>query len=349
MEYTPIIRFSDIVGQEKAKRILQQAILRSRLPHAYLFTGIPGVGKTSMAMALAAAINCKSRLDTEACGQCVHCRQLKGGNFPDFCIIRPEAGSLKIQQIRELQQMMRFAPLASGYRVTVLDQADAMTEEASNAFLKTLEEPPKNNLFILNAVEPANLLPTIVSRCQKVAFLPLRSDTIMRHLISKRQIPESLALVLARLAEGSLGRALAMEHSDFVDKRRLWVQKAMEIPRLSQAKVLDLAQELSEEKSSARTATDKYEIGGLLDLLGILAMWYRDLLLLKGGGSEDLVMNADFVPELKKIAKNLTLLELYKSLLALDQAQKDIRMRRNPTLVMERTMLQLRELSSTRG
>jgi len=340
-----IIQFSHILGQEKAKRIVQQAVLSGRVPHAYLFTGITGVGKTSLATAMAASLNCKSRKGVEACGKCSSCRQISSGNFPDFSLISPEGGAIKIRQIREAQDSMRFAPMAGPYRVVILDQAETMTDEAANAFLKTLEEPPKGNVLVLNAVEPANLLPTIVSRCQRVPFVPLATEQIVDYLVNETGMQGEKAVVLAKVAEGSLGRAIAMAQSDFLEQREKWLKKAMKIPELNAAAAFDMALELSGEKGADVEQGSKYEVGGLLDLLGVLAMWYRDLLLLKTGGAQSLLVNADLLGELKSFARKFKLLQIYESLLILDQAQRDIRMRRNKALVLEKMVLSLRDLA----
>ncbi len=346
MKETQIIKFSNILGQEKAKRIVRQALSKGRIPHAYLFSGIPGVGKTSLGRAIAAYLNCKNREQNEACGQCRTCNQIERNNHPDLTVIQSEGDSIKIKQVREIQESMRFAPFSGQFRVIIIDQADTMTEEAANAFLKTLEEPPPRNLLILNATEPDNLLPTIVSRCQRVAFVPLEANLIADYLLREIGIEEKTALVLARLSEGSLGKAIAMAQTDFLERREKWLQCAMNIPTLRPEQLIDVALELSNEKTPGGNATPKYEIGGLLDLLGVMAMWYRDLLLLRQAGPDYLVFNVDFLGQLKYFARKFKLLQLYESLLVLDQAQRDIRMRRNKALVLERTMLVLRQLAS---
>ena len=349
MSQGEIIRFSQILGQERAKQVITHSILNRRIPHAYLFSGIAGVGKGSMGKAIAASLNCESPEGTQACGTCTSCRQIMGGNFPDFIVVRPDKDSIRIKQIREVQDSLRFAPFKGGHRVIVLDQADTMTEEAANAFLKTLEEPPKRNLFILNAVEPDNLLPTIVSRCQKVPFVPLPGNLVADYLVREIGIQKDVAVVLAKLSEGSLGKAIAMTESDFLEHREKWLRQAMEIPRLDPEQALDVALELSETGAVANKEGSKYEIGGLLDLLGVFAIWYRDLLVVKKEGSEDLIVNADYRDQLKNFARKFKLLQLYESLLVLDQAQRDIRMRRNKALVLERTILRLKELAVQGG
>ena len=105
--------FSRILGQERAKRFLKQAMSRKKIPHAYLFTGISGVGKTRTAMALTMALNCRKPVDYEGCGQCLPCRQMANGNFPDFLFLKPEGESIRIDQIRELNRRLGFAPVSS--------------------------------------------------------------------------------------------------------------------------------------------------------------------------------------------------------------------------------------------
>ncbi len=345
MNEAKAIRFSEILGQDRAKAIVQCAISKGRIPHAYLFTGIAGVGKTSLGRAIAAYLNCKTAVDSEPCGECGSCKQIRSSGHPNLIVVRPDGESIKIEQIRDIQESMRFSPLSGKYRVVIMDQADTMTEEAANAFLKTLEEPPQGNLLILNAIEPDNLLPTIVSRCQRVSFVPLGVGVIADYLTTEMGVERDRAVVLARLAEGSLGRAVAMVEADFLERRDQWLKCAMEIPGLKPEELLDLALELSNEKAPTQGRVAKYQIGGLLDLLGVLAMWYRDLLVMKQKGAEGLILNVDFLDQLKNFSKKFKVLQLYESLLILDQAQTDIRMRRNKALVLERTMLRLRDLA----
>src|SRR4030042_1563823 len=189
----PVIPFSRIVGQERAVQLLKQAITREKMPHAYLFVGVPGVGRTTTALALAQALNCEAPENHEGCGRCKPCRQLLGGNFPDVELVEPDGQSIKIEQVRELERRFAYKPVAGRYRVTVVRPAEAMTEEASNAVLKTLEEPPAGNVLILNGTEPSNLLPTIVSRCQKVVFRRIPPPAIEQWLVAKKSGPREKA------------------------------------------------------------------------------------------------------------------------------------------------------------
>ncbi len=165
--------FSQIIGQDRAIEFLKRVIVRDRMPHAYLFTGIPGVGRTTTALALTQTLNCRQSMNGEGCGRCQSCRQIMNGHFVDLLSLHPDGQNIKIEQMRDLNHRLSFKPLSGNHRVSIIHQAEMMTLVAANSFLKTLEEPPPRNILILNVIEPLDLLPTIVSRCQRIPFNPL--------------------------------------------------------------------------------------------------------------------------------------------------------------------------------
>lgn len=345
-----MIAFSQIVGQERAKRFLKQVIAREKIPHAFLFTGIPGIGKTSMAMALTLALNCDSPVDGDGCGRCPSCRKMMGGNFPDFLPIKvpPDKSNILIEQIRELNRELSFAPYAK-YRVCVIYQAESMTDEAANSFLKTLEEPPPGNILILNAKEPRNLLPTIVSRCQRVAFQPLPIKDMVNWLVRKEDLNEEKAEMVARMSAGSLGRALTMCRGNFLDKRQQWLSILTNLPGLSREKGFEMAVECAEEAKKMDLDTTEEGNAGVLDMLTIWESWYRDLLIINTGDLNHLLMNVDFYDQLKNIVKYFKIDSLIDSLFTIDRARRDLKRNRNTRLVMEHTVLGLRRLAGVRG
>jgi len=341
------MRFSDILGQEKAQHFLRRVMAREKMPHAYLFTGIPGVGKKSTAQALAMALNCLSPQDGDACGSCDSCRKIMNGNAPDFRVIRPEGSKIGIDQIRGVNHGLSFAPLSARYRVLVLCQSEAMTPEAANAFLKTLEEPSPGNIFILTATEPLDLLPTIVSRCQRVSFQPLPRTVVANWISEKKGLSGKEADIVAGLSGGSMGRALEMVESEFLEKREEWLARIVELPAFPKTKALGAAFKWAEEIKTQDTRGGKGGGFGPAVVLDIWKSWYRDLLVARAQAGEQSFMNRDFSQNLKKISRGFSIKNLAKSFFLIDRAQMDLLENRNSALVLEHLVLQLRALTGS--
>jgi DNA polymerase III subunit delta' len=341
------MRFSEIAGQEKAKNFLLGVFEREKLPHAYLFTGIPGVGKKSTALALAAAVNCTSPSQGDACGQCPSCRRIAGGNSPDFLTIGPDGRNIRIKQIRELNRSLTFAPVSSRYRVVVLERSETMTAEAANAFLKTLEEPPTGNIFILTATEPMDLLPTVVSRCQRVSFQPIPVMAIRNLLGERKEISKEKASILARLSSGSPGRALEMTEDGFLERRDKWLLRITELPGLSKAEVLKMVFAWAEDMKLSGVVAGQDGAALLKEILDFWKGWYRDLLVTRAGSDDRCLMNRDFSQKLKKMAQGFKVKHLIRSIRFIDRAQRDVLENRNPALVMENLVLDLKNLAGS--
>jgi DNA polymerase-3 subunit gamma/tau len=206
--------FADVVGQQHVTRTLSNATQTGRVAHAYIFSGARGVGKTTTARILAKALNCAKGPAAEPCNECDSCREIGLGNSLD--VIEIDAASNRgIDQIRELREMVRYAPAGGRYKVVILDEAHMLTEEASNALLKTLEEPPDKVIFVMATTEPENLADTIRSRSQHFHFRALSFAEIVNALeqicVKENLTAEPGALgVMARAAEGSLRDALSL-------------------------------------------------------------------------------------------------------------------------------------------
>ncbi|MFC1823121.1 DNA polymerase III subunit delta' [Thermodesulfobacteriota bacterium] len=338
------IPFKEIIGQEKAIGFLKGVMARQRVPHAYLFTGIAGIGKSTTAVAFAQAINCLGPAEGEGCGKCQICRQVAHGNFPDLAFVAPDGQHIKIEQIRDLNRALSFRPLSGGYRVSIIQKAETMTKEAANSFLKTLEEPPDGNILILNVTEPRALLPTIVSRCQKVLFSPIHFNTIEHWLVDKFGIKQEQAKVLAKVSEGSLGRAIRMNEGDFFERRQEYLHRLIQLPASSKEQALQLATEWSQEEKSRGKGAATQEDRAFIGLLNVWKSWYRDLLLMKTKGPAELLINMDFSNKLKKTAGSFTIKRLWESLLVLERAHRDLLMSRNVDLTIENTLLSLKRL-----
>jgi DNA polymerase-3 subunit gamma/tau len=206
--------FADLVGQTHVTETLQNAIRNNRVAHAYIFSGARGVGKTTAARILAKALNCLKGPTAEPCGECDSCKEIAAATSLD--VIEIDAASNRgIDQIRELREMVRYAPAAARHKVVILDEAHMLTGEASNALLKTLEEPPDRVIFVMATTQPEDLEDTIRSRSQHFHFRALTFLEITSRLQyiaekEKLKIDEGALSVIARMAEGSMRDALSL-------------------------------------------------------------------------------------------------------------------------------------------
>jgi len=330
------MRFSDIIGQEYAKRILLRAVSTGRIPHAFIFSGTAGTGKKSLAKALTMLLNCSAPLSDGGCGSCRTCKQIIDGNFPDFNIIAPKKdkyrpSKISIDHIRNIYAKLGFAPI-SKFRVIVIDHAEEMTEEASNAFLRILEEPPPKNIFILNVVEPLNLLPTIVSRCQIIRFYPIPAEKIADWLVKNKGLDRDIAEVISRICEGSLSKALELMEKDFLKKREDWITLFIKLPTFSKKELLSLLEEILKNKDE------------LLDILIVWRGWIRDLIVMKETEDKELLINRDLSHMVEKLANRYILDELVVVMNHIHSAEQAISKNRNVSLVMRKVMMELYHL-----
>jgi len=333
--------FADIIGQERAINFLKRAIAGNRIPHAYLFTGITGVGKTTAAIALTRAVNCQEPDGQEGCGRCITCRQVMHDSFVDLIFVEPEGRNIKINQIKELNRSLQFKPVSGKYRTVIIEQAETMNREAANSFLKTLEEPPPGNIIILKATEPLDLLPTIISRCQKVGFRPLPYGEIEAWLIGELDQSREEASLTARLSEGSLGRAIQISNSEFLEQRRDSILKLMKLPELQPESAIEMAREYSLKNKKATEGEGKRD-PVIFELLGLWKTWYRDLMMMRVGCRKDQLINIDFAKNLESrssVSKNEDIID---SFLILDNAQRELVRNPNLELLMENTVLSLK-------
>ncbi|OQA92381.1 MAG: DNA polymerase III subunit tau [Elusimicrobia bacterium ADurb.Bin231] len=207
-------KFEDIVGQEHITRVLKNAIKENRTAHGYIFSGQRGIGKTTTARIFAKALNCTNKKEDEPCDKCRNCEEIIKTNSMDVLEI-DGASNRGIDEIRNLRENIKYAPACSKYKIYIIDEAHQITEQAFNALLKTLEEPPSHSIFIMATTEPQKIPDTIASRCQRFGFKPVSIKEISNHLLSiaKKEnidIDDVSINTIARAAGGSLRDSLSI-------------------------------------------------------------------------------------------------------------------------------------------
>ncbi|HEX9455117.1 MAG TPA: DNA polymerase III subunit delta' [Candidatus Binatia bacterium] len=283
--------FADIIGQQKQLTILRSALANQRLHHAYLFLGPDGIGKHSVAVALAKAVHCVEA-NGDFCGGCVNCARIADGNHPDVRLIEPLAGKkeISIQQVRELERDLNYRSFTGKRKVAIIDPATLLNLSSQNALLKTLEEPPQDSLMILIAANGGALLPTLRSRCLRLSFAPLTRQQVAGFLQSQHEIASADAEFIAALSMGSIGAALALDHDEMVERRRIW------IGMLGALKPGDYqgAMAAAEALASDRDETLKF--------LKWAESWYRDLLVQSVAQDSNDLVNLDMHTEIAQQA-----------------------------------------------
>jgi DNA polymerase-3 subunit delta' len=292
-----------------------------------LLTGPANIGKSSVARFFAQYLTCQA--EEKPCGRCLSCRKVVSGNHSDVRIFDEAEGSLKIEQVRELQRELSLSPRESQYRVALLCNFEKATLSAANALLKTLEEPASSVVMILTTPEPGNLLPTIVSRCQILKLRPLPSADILEALQTRWQAPPAQAQLLTQLAAGRLGWAVrALTDETFLERRSQHLADLLDLLRMRRAERLTYAFQLSSNVTLMREALTTW-----------LIIW-RDLLLLKSN-AQTRITNLDWQEVLQNLAQQIQIPQAREAMTRLQAALYNLERNVNPRLNLEVVLLKL--------
>ncbi|MBM4354785.1 MAG: DNA polymerase III subunit [Deltaproteobacteria bacterium] len=338
--------FELTMGQERAKAVLRAGLASQRLPGAYLFVGPPGVGKRFTAKQFVKAINCLSPGSDGSCDRCAHCRLVEKGEFPD--LYAPEAHGGKLTKraaadgdrmaLEDILPRLHFAPVMGRYKVVILDPADGLTAEAGNMLLKTVEEPPSRTLFILVATVETSVLPTLVSRCQKVRFTPLSAEQVADFLQRQRTLAPELAATVAAASQGSIERALDLCQSRLLEQRAELLDFLLALfdSRLSERTVMSLS--LLQSSKAERELLERVRAVG--------RMLSRDLLQASAGMDRSGWLLADRGREIERLAGQLGrqgVLQLWE---VLDEFSRGVERNENPKSLLHFLGNRLRGLAA---
>ena len=369
--------YDQLIGQAHIVETLSAAVSAAasgeesqEMTHAWIFTGPPGSGRSSAAIAFAQALVCKNN----GCGKCNDCITAKSGAHPDIEILKSEGLSIKIDEVRELLTRTAWAPSMGGWRVVVMEDADRLTESAANALLKAIEEPGLRTVWLLCAPTLHDILPTIRSRCRHIQLHTPSNEAVAKYLIERDQIAPKMADFAARVSQGHIGRARHLATNEAVRNRRSAILSIpMQLNSVSAAyaaaaKLVEIAnteadaisealdekehEELStalgkgsgkalkelekEQKSRATRITRDTLDGALLDL----ATFYRDVILVQAGHDGSLI-NAELSEQINKMAESTQSQRTLAKMDAIMKARESLQRNGAPLLVMEALMCEL--------
>jgi len=325
--------FNDIVGQERAIKILTKSLKENKVSSSYIFVGNEGTGKKLTAIEFTKAVNCLNpNKKLEACENCQSCNEINKQYFPDLKIVDATKGSIKIEQIREIKKEIELKPFKSKKKVYIIDKAEKMTIEASNCLLKTIEEPPYYAIIILICSKIDPVLPTIVSRCQIVKFGLITSLKIKELLLDKiNNLEKDQAEIISKLAQGSIGKAfkLSADKEYFIRREKMLDYLSAIIPGKYGDDIFAKVEKIISE-------IDKIE-----EILEMIKLWYRDILIIKNTGNQKYIANCDKLEELAKKSQIYSQNMLIDILDYLEQAEEYLMKNVNKRLILERLYIKM--------
>jgi DNA polymerase-3 subunit delta' len=343
--------FASIVDQDRPKQILATFLEKGTIPHAMLFTGIEGVGKHAAAMAFAMACNCKGQhperiepgnavtfnrndrlFSVEPCCSCRPCRKIHSGNHPDIIHIKPSGDYIRIAQIRTLIETLALKPYEAKRRVVIIAKAQTMNPAAGNALLKMLEEPPDRTILILIAEQTADLLPTIVSRCQHIRFNPISRKSLAAWLAAQNGVDEQKASLIAGMSNGSLIQAKNMHQTDWIQWRNWLIQASgLNQPASLISRPVGLLLGFAEKLAANKTS--------LFEALEVMKTWLRDLIVSRYNPAR--VINADLTASIQQTSQTCSVNSLLHKINVIQTAQRDLESNANVRLTVELMMMRL--------
>lgn len=322
----------NVLGHEWAAQLLERHIARQEARHAYLFCGSPGVGRRTLALRFAQALNCtQPQQPGQPCGTCRQCVQIERMQHPDLSVLQADAvgGTLKIEQVRDVQRVLSLAPYQARKRVALLLRFHEASPGAQNALLKTLEEAPQNAVLLLTADAPESLLPTIVSRCEVLRLRPLGLEALAQALHTRWQVPAAQAQVLAHLCGGRVGCALhLLANPDELEQAQVWLDDLHSLVRTSRRERFSYAEAAVREKDKEK----------LRRMLQVWLTYWRDVLLCCAGAAAPLT-NLQQETYIRRAAGQVSLAQARTLVQHLERGLLRLDANINPRLLVEVILL----------
>lgn len=325
-------KFEDVIGHEQVIEHMQTAIEKDRISHAYILNGEIGSGKKMLADIFSATLQCETHGVTPCC-VCKSCLQAGSGNHPDIKKVTHEKANISVDDIRtQLNGDIDIKPYSSKYKIYIIDEADKMTEQAQNALLKTIEEPPAYAIIILLVTNKDKLLPTILSRCVTLNLKPVSTDLISEYLMKQYQVPDYNAQISARFSQGNIGKAVRYATSEeFNESKDKILHLLKYIESMQVYEILEGIKQIGERKLE------------IYDYIDIMMLWYRDILLYKASGNPNQLLFRGEYPYIKRQAEKIGYDGIENVLKAMDKAKERLRANVNFDIALELMLLVIKE------
>lgn len=326
--------FKDIIGQVQIREHLQTTIQQKNISHAYLFTGDAGSGKHTMSAAFVKALLCESpTADGDSCGRCKSCLQAESKNHPDIHYVSHEKFNIRVDEIREqLNNDVQIKPYGSPYKVYIISDAQRMNEQAQNALLKTLEEPPSYAVIILLCDNAASLLPTITSRCITLQMKPVSKEEIADYLMTKMQMESDRAQIAAGFCQGNIGQAIRFASSeDFQQMKTQVLNLLKHIDEMSLPAITEIIHNFSRDK------------GNFYDYLDLMLLWYRDILMYKATKDTNILLYHEEYSLIKNQASKRSYEDIERIIQAIDKVKIRLDANVNFDLAIELLLLTIKD------
>lgn len=327
-----MLYFNSIIGHEQVKQHLQTAIEQNKISHAYIFNGEQGMGKRLLASVFAETLQCEDK-GINPCGLCKSCIQAEAGNHPDIRFITHEKYSIGVEDIRtQINNDIGIKPYSSPYKIYIIPDAEKMTEQAQNALLKTMEEPPEYAVIILLTDNVEYMLQTILSRCIVLNLKPIKREVVEKFLMERFGIPDYVAKLSSAFSQGNVGKALRYSTaSDFLEMKEETLHLLKYIDEMELYEIVEAIKKLSEHK---------LEIDDYLD---IIKLWYRDILMFKVTKDPNALLFKEEYRFLVEQAKIRSYEEIEEIIKAVDKAKQRLKANVNFEIAIELMLLTIKE------
>lgn len=309
------MKFSEVIGQENAKKLLSLAVKNDVISHAYILSGEEGSGKMMLAEAFAAALMCE-RQDGEACGQCDCCKQTMNRNNPDVIYVTHEKPTIiSIEEIRDqVNNAVVVKPYKAKHKLFIVDDAQLIQEKGQNALLKTIEEPPEYATIMLLTTNANAFLPTILSRCIQIEMKPVKDELIKEHLMMKHDVVDYQADICTAFAQGNVGKAISLAFDvEFSERKDRLIDFLIHIKSYGLYEISNFIKEMSEDKIIVE------------ETLSLITLWMKDVLLYKTVGQRDRLIFKKEADKIIKMAEKYSYEGINNVVSSVDEARDRLR------------------------